>query len=156
MGSMALRLLGFLSFPRGFQLGIRNRCRNWGGNSNWNYSTKSFFSWKSTWSEEGLGDVEVITRLGGGLSPGLNHRPSFKCHYTIYWSLIWYIYNMTPPASFHFRQWSSIFTDNISLTAFSVIWCSIYQMGHVNNGVAFPASSWVIPQIEGWDGEITQ
>ena len=29
MGSTALRLLGFLSFPRGFQLGIRNRSRNW-------------------------------------------------------------------------------------------------------------------------------
>ena len=73
-----------------------------GGRSNWNYSTKSSFSWKSTWSEEGLGDVEVIPRLGGALSPGLNHRPSFKGHYTIYgimiiddydyrWSLIWYI-----------------------------------------------------------------
>ena len=59
-----------------------------GGRSNWNYSTKSSFSWKSTWSEEGLGDVEVITRLGGALSPGLNHRPSFKGHYTIYGIMI--------------------------------------------------------------------
>ena len=60
-----------------------------GDKSDWNYNTWSYmqllyFSWfiiKRTWSEEGLGDVEVgwfITRLDDGLSSGLNHRPSFK------------------------------------------------------------------------------
>ena len=91
MGSTALRLLGFLSFPRGFQLGIRNRSRNWEANNieiilQITSSSEKLF--KSTWSEEGLGDVEVIPRLGGGLSPGLNHRPSFKCQYTIYGIMI--------------------------------------------------------------------
>ena len=139
-----------------------------GDKSDWNYNTwsymqLSYFSWfiiKRTWSEEGLGDVEVgwfITRLDDGLSSGLNQRPSFKWNNTIIvHSYDIYNYISLSP-SFHLRHWLCIFTGIILWTVFLLFGALyIYGIGHVNNRVAFPASSGVILQIEGWDTKITQ